>query len=152
MAVDLRAALLGSDREQSLAGVTVAAVLYAVVLAFSVAPELLPLPGLGAVLEPAGGLAGVALAGWWAYRNSGLVVSVVLVLGPVLGRLTYYAWLFAYHRSGSPVALVGSFGGAGSWEFWVPFAVLLGVLAFGGGVLVRWGQRVVDEGSGVTAG
>lgn len=152
MAVDLRAALLGSDREQSLAGITVAAGLYAVVLAFSVAPELLPLPGLGAVLEPGGVLAGVALAGWWAYRNSGLVVSVVLVLGPVLGRLTYYAWLFAYHRPSSPVALIGSFGGGGSWEFWGPFAVLLGVLAFGGGVLVRWGRRVVDERSGVTAG
>jgi hypothetical protein len=152
MDVDLRGALLGSDREQSLAGVTVAAGLYAAVLALSFAPGLLPVPGLGAVVEPGCVLASIALAGWWAYRNSGLVVSVALVLGPVLGRLTYYAWLFAYHRPSSPVALIGSFGGAGSWGFWVPFAVLLGVLAFGGGVLVRWGRQAVDRRSRSAAG
>jgi hypothetical protein len=141
MVVDLRAALVGSDRDRSLAGVTVAAGLYAAVLVFSFAPELLPVPGLGAVVEPGGVLAGVALAGWWGYRNSGLVVGVALVLGPVLARLTYYAWLFAYRRPSSPVALVGSFGGSGSWEFWVPVAALLGLLAFAAGVLVRWAGR-----------
>lgn len=145
MGVDLRAALLGRDREQSLAGVTVAASLYALTMALSFAPELLPVPGVGAVLEPGGVLAGVALAGWWSYRNSGLAVSVVLVLGPVLGRLTYYAWTFAYDEPGAPVALVLSFGGHGSWEFWVPFALLLGFLAFGAGVATRWGRRVATR-------
>jgi hypothetical protein len=80
MGVDLRAALLGSDRERSLVGVTVAAGLYAVVLALSFAPVLLPVPGLGAVVEPGG------------------------------------------------------------------------VLAFGGGVLVRWGREAVDRRRGSTAG
>lgn len=152
MQVDLRAAPFGSDRVRSLEGVTVATGLYALVMALSFAPDLLSVSGLGAVLEPGGVLAGVALAGWWAYRNSGLVVSVTLVLGPVLGRLTYYAWMFAYNDSGAPVALILSFGGGGSWEFWVPFAVLLGVLAFGVGVAIRWVQRLIDGSSGPTAG
>lgn len=143
MGVDLRAAAFGSDWERSLMGVTVAASLYGVVLALSFAPEFLPVPGLGAILEPGGVLAGVALAGWWAYRNSGLVVSVVLVLGPVLGRLTYYAWVIAYGGHFNAPALILSFGGSGSWAFWVPFAVLLGLLAFGGGAMVRWTGRWV---------
>jgi hypothetical protein len=68
MQVDLRAAPFGDDRVRSLEGMTVAAGLYALVMALSFAPDLLPVPGLGAVLEPGGVLAGVALAGWWAYR------------------------------------------------------------------------------------
>jgi hypothetical protein len=141
MGADLRASLLGSDWEQSLAGVTVAASLYAVVLALSFVAELPGVPGLGALLEPGGVLAGVALAGWWAYRKGGLVVSVALVLGPVLGRLTYHAWAIAYGGEPAVVALPLSFQGHGSWELWVPFAALLGLLAFGGGVLARWASR-----------
>ncbi|PSP97330.1 hypothetical protein BRC89_11555 [Halobacteriales archaeon QS_4_70_19] len=148
MEVDLRAAIVGVDRVRSLEGATVATGLYALVLGGSFLGELPAMPGLGAVLEPGGVLAGVTLAGWWAYRNSGLVVSAALVLGPVLGRLTYYAWLFAYEERGAPVALILSFGGSGSWEFWMPFAVLLGALAFGGGVAVRWGRGVVTRRAG----
>jgi len=143
MEVDLRAAAVGADRVRSLEGITVATGLYALVLGSSFLGELPGMPGLGAVLEPGGVLAGVGLAGWWAHRNSGLVVSIALVLGPVLGRLTYYAWLFAYEEGGAPVALILSFGGGGSWRAWIPLAMALGVLAFGCGVAARWGRGVV---------
>jgi hypothetical protein len=152
MQVDLRVAILGSDRVRSLEGVATAAGLYAIILLGSFVAEVPSVPGLGAILEPGGVLAGVALAGWWAYRNSGFVVSIVLVLGPVLGRLTYYAWRFAYGSRGAPVALIGSFGGTGSWKFWVPLAVLLGAIAFGVGVAARWGRRLVDGQSRSTTG
>lgn len=145
MEVDLRAALAGSDRVRSLAGLTVATGLYAGVLGLSFAAELPGVPGLGAVLEPGGVLAGVALAGWWAYRNSGLAVSIALVLGPVLGRLSYHAWATAYGGEPAVVALPLSFQGHGSWELWVPLAALLGALAFAAGVLVRWTSRRVGR-------
>jgi hypothetical protein len=128
-----------------MAGVTVAAGLYGTVLVLSFAAELDSVPGFGAVIEPGGVLAGILFAGWWAFRNSGLAVSVSLVLGPVLGRLTYYSWVYAGRRA-MPVALPLSFGGHGAWELWVPLAVLLGLLAFGAGVVLRRGTRVVGSG------
>ena len=136
MAVDIRTALFGRDRERSLQGVLVAAGVSALVLVVS----FLPLAA-GAVLEPGLVVAGVGLASWWAYDNSGLAVSVTLILAPVVARLTYYWWL--YLDQPSPVALPLSFGGAGAWEMWVPLALLLGVIAFGAGVTLRWGRRFV---------
>ncbi|WP_276260956.1 hypothetical protein [Haloglomus litoreum] len=137
MDIDLRAALVGSDRERSLAGVAVAAGLYLLVLTLSMLPV-----SVGAVLEPGLVVVGVGLAGWWAYENSGFAVAVALVLFPVLARLTYYSWLYAGRAL--PVALPLSFGGGGAWEMWVPLAVGLGTVAFGLGVLARWGRRVAS--------
>jgi hypothetical protein len=134
MEVDLGAALVGSDRDRSLQGLLVALGLSAVVLVLSVLPL-----AAGAFVEPGLVVVGVGLSGWWAYDNSGLVVSVGLVLAPVVARLTYYRW--RYLDEPAPVALPLSFGGHGAWEMWVPLAVLLGVVAFEVGVLARWGRR-----------
>lgn len=134
MEIDLRAALLGSDRERSLQGVLVAAGMSAIVLVVS----FLPLSA-GGVVEPGLVVVGVGLAGWWAYDNSGLVVGVVLVLAPVAARLTYYEWL--YLDRPSPVGLPLSFAYSGAWKMWVPLALLLGIGAFATGGLLRRGRR-----------
>ncbi|MDS0243184.1 MULTISPECIES: hypothetical protein [Haloferacaceae] len=136
MEIDLRTALVGSDRKRSLEGVLVAAGVSALVLVIS----LLPLTA-GAIVEPGLVIIGFGLASWWAYDNSGLAVSMTLMLAPVVARLTYYWWL--YLDQPSPVALPLSFGGVGAWEMWVPLALLLGVIAFGAGVILRWGHRFV---------
>jgi hypothetical protein len=136
MEIDLRTALVGSDRERSLQGVLVAAGVSAFILVIS----FLPLTA-GGIVEPGLVIVGFGLASWWAYDNSGLAVSVTLILAPVVARLTYYWWL--YLDQPSPVALPLSFGGIGAWEMWVPLALLLGVIAFGAGVTLRWGRRFV---------
>lgn len=136
MEIDLRTALLGSDQKQSLQGVLVAAGVSAFVLVIS----FLPLAA-GALVEPGLVIAGFGLASWWAYDNSGLVVSVTLILAPVVARLTYYWWL--YLDQPSPVALPLSFSGTGAWEMWVPLALLLGAIAFAAGVILRWGRQFV---------
>jgi len=136
MEIDLRTALVGSDRERSLQGVLVAAGVSALILVIS----FLPLTA-GGIVEPGLVIVGFGLASWWAYDNSGLAVSVTLILAPVVARLTYYWWL--YLDQPSPVALPLSFGGVGAWEMWVPLALLLGVIAFGAGVILRWGRRFV---------
>ena len=134
MEIALRAALLGSDRERSLQGVLVAAGVSVLVLVIS----FLPLAA-GAIVEPGLVTVGFGLASWWAYNNSGLAVSVTLMLAPVVARLTYYWWL--YLGQPSPVALPLSFGGAGAWVMWIPLALSLGVIAFGAGVILRWGRQ-----------
>lgn len=136
MEIDLHTALVGTDRERSLQGILVAAGVSALVLVIS----FLPLSA-GAIVEPGLVIVGFGLASWWAYDNSGLTVSVTLMLAPVVARLTYYWWL--YLGQPSPVALPLSFGGAGAWEMWIPLALLLGVIAFEAGVILRWGRRFV---------
>jgi len=138
MEIDLRTALVRSDRERSLQGVLVAAGVSALILVIS----FLPLTA-GGIVEPGLVIVGFGLASWWAYDNSGLAVSVTLILAPVVARLTYYWWL--YLDQPSPVALPLSFGGIGAWEMWVPLALLLGVIAFGAGVTLRWGCRFVGR-------
>ena len=82
-------------------------------------------------------VAGVVLSGWSAYRNSGLLVSWLLVLAPVSVPILYTQVLIA---SGSPVpvALPLSLVGIGVAGFWIPTALLLGTLAFGAGSALRW--------------
>lgn len=84
---------------------------------------------------------GVVLASVFAYRNSGLLVSWLLVFGPVSAPILYTETLIA---SGDPVgiALPLSLVGVGVAGFWIPTAVLLGTLAFGVGVALR---RVVER-------
>jgi hypothetical protein len=136
MEIDLRIALVGTDRERSLQGILVATGVSALVLVIS----FLPLSA-GAFVEPGLVIVGFGLASWWAYDNSGLAVSVALVGAPVAARLTYYWWL--YLDQPSPVALPLSFGGSGAWKLWIPLALLLGVIAFGLGVTLRWTHRFI---------
>lgn len=131
MNIDPRSAILGSDRTRSLEGIAVATGLYGVVLVISFLPV-----SAGWLLEPGLVIVGVGLASLWAYENSGLAVSIVLVLFPVLGRLTYYSWLSVGRPVG--IALPLSFGGAGAWEMWITLAVFLGTVAFELGILLRW--------------
>ncbi|QLD88218.1 hypothetical protein HWV07_03885 [Natronomonas salina] len=82
-------------------------------------------------------VAGVALASVSAYRNSGLLISWVLVFAPVSAPILYTEALIASGET-VPVALPLSLVGVGVAGFWVPTAVLLGTLAFGVGVALRW--------------
>ena len=134
MEIDLRTALLGRDQDRSVQGVLLAVAVSALILIISFLPV-----AVGAIVEPALVIAGLVLASWWAYDNSGLAISVILVIAPVVARLTYYWWY--YRDQPSPIALPLSFGGAGAWEMWVPLALLLGVIAFGAGVTLRRARR-----------
>lgn len=140
MEINLRVAVEGRDRSYSLAGVAVAAGFAIFVLLLSFSPL-----SVGIYHELLLVLVGVGLAVWWAYRNSGLGVSITLVLGPVLARLTYWEVYYSvlHPRGGEPIALPLSFGGHGAWEMWIPLSMLLSVLAFEAGVLSRWGVRLV---------
>jgi hypothetical protein len=82
-------------------------------------------------------LFGVLLSTAFAYRKSGLLVSWLLVLGPVCGPLAFYGWLTMSEQQ-APVALVLSFYGHGAAAFWIPTALFLGSIGFGVGVLLRW--------------
>ncbi|WP_276273050.1 hypothetical protein [Haloarcula litorea] len=136
MGTDLRAAALGADLDRSLQGVLVAVGLSLLVLVVSFLPV-----AAGAVVEPGLVIVGFGLASWWAYDNSGLVVSVALVSGPVVARLTYFWWLSLGRPT--PVTLPLSFAGQGAWAMWLPVALSLGVVAFAAGVVVRRGRRLV---------
>lgn len=87
-------------------------------------------------------LAALPLAAVAAYRDGGLVVCWVLAFAPAAGPLTVYAWIMS-QEGPSPVALPASFDGQGAHAFWIPTALLLGTLAFGLGVLVRWARTGV---------
>jgi hypothetical protein len=134
MEIDLRTAFVGSDRHRSVQGVLVAVVVSALILVVSFSPL-----AAGAIVEPGLVLLGFLLASWWAYDNSGLAISVTLMLAPVVARLAYYWWLHVDQPA--PVALPLSFSGLGAWEMWVPLALVLGVIAFGTGVILRRGRE-----------
>jgi hypothetical protein len=138
METDLRVAILGSDLDRSLQGMVVAAGFSVLVLVVS----FLPLAA-GAVVEPGLVIAGFGLASWWAYDNSGLAVSVTLVSGPVIARLTYFWWV--YLGRPAPVSLPLSFTGHGAWEMWLPVAVALGIIAFVTGGVVRRSRRLIPR-------
>jgi len=144
MEVNLRIALFGSDQERSVQGVLMAAGVSALVLGISFLPV-----AAGAIVEPGLVIVGFGLASWWAYDNSGLAISALLVLASVAARLTYYWWLSLGQPS--PVALPLSFDGIGAWEMWVPLALLLGVTAFGAGVILRWGRKFAAGKSSMAA-
>lgn len=90
---------------------------------------------------------GVCLSGVFAYWRGGLAVSLLLVFGPVGGPLAFYRWLMWYEGKG-PVGLVLSFHGHGAVTFWIPTALLLGTLAFGVGVIARWGTNYLTAQEG----
>ena len=144
MEIDIRTALVGTDRERSLQGVLVAAGVSSLVLVIS----FLPLAA-GAIVEPGLVILGFLLASWWGYDNSGLAISVTLMLAPVIARLAYYWWL--HLDQPSPIALPLSFSGVGAWDLWVPLALLLGVIAFGTGVVLRRGWQSAAGKSSIVA-
>lgn len=88
-------------------------------------------------------LFGVFTSVVFAYLNSGFLVSLLLVFGPVCGPLAFYGWKTMSEQQ-APPALVLSFYGYGAVGFWVPFALFLGILGFGSGVLIRWGIDRLD--------
>lgn len=128
--------VVGIDPELTKKGVFGAIGLFILSTVYVISHELFSTP------ETTGGLylfivAGVILAGVSAYRNSGLLVSWLMVLGPVSAPILYTQVLIA---SGSPVpvALPLSLVGAGVAGFWIPTAVVLGSLAFALGIALRW--------------
>lgn len=142
--IDVRAALLG--RDSAAARRTLAAAVGLLVL--SGAATLLvrtvdyPLDGrTNFVLVAIAGL----FAGWSAYRNSGLLVSVALVLAVVGGVLGSDVLVGGADRV-APVALPLSFRGRGAAEFWLPAACFVGTVAFGVGVAVRWVANALTGG------
>jgi hypothetical protein len=141
MEADVTGIVLGNDRRRASQGLVVAGGLALVVLAGSFAPV-----AAGRVLEPGLVLVGFGTAAWWAYDNSGLAVSVALVLAPVLARLAYYWW--RYLDEPAPVALPLTFAGRGAWQGWVPLAVLLGIVAFSIGVGTRRLVGLLQHGGG----
>jgi hypothetical protein len=138
MEIDRRTAILGTDLNRSLQGVLVAVGLSVLVLVVS----FLPLAA-GAVVEPGLVVVGFGLASWWAYDNSGLAVSVTLVSGPVIARLTYFWWF--YLGRPAPVSLPLSFAGHGAWEMWLPVALSLSLIAFITGVVVRRSRHLIPR-------
>lgn len=93
-----------------------------------------------------GWLASIVGAGYLAYRNSGILVSWLLVLAPALAQLTYFTWRQSGQETVPAPVGPGPFGtfGTGAWLFWIPFSVLLGTLCFGFGVAIRWAKTYVD--------
>jgi hypothetical protein len=83
-------------------------------------------------------LVGVSLSALFAYWRSGVVVSLLLVFGPVLGPLAYYRWSMIRAGKG-PIALFLSFDGYGAPSFWIPTAFVFGALAFCLGTIARSG-------------
>jgi len=142
--IDLRPAVFGRDRHRSAQGVLVAVGVSALTLVVSFLPV-----AAGAIVEPGLVVLGFLLAGWWAYDNSGLAISVTLVVAPVVARLASHWWV--YLDQPSPVALPLSFGGAGAWQMWVPLALLLGGTAFGTGVVLRRGRKLAAGTAGTAA-
>lgn len=82
-------------------------------------------------------IAGVVLAGVWAYWNSGLLICWLLVLAPVSVPLLYTEYLIV---SGTPVpiALPLTLVGARAAGFWIPSTAVLALFAFSLGVAFRW--------------
>jgi hypothetical protein len=141
METDIQAALLGADLIRSIQGMLVAVGLSVLVVLISFLPF-----AAGPVVEPGLVFVGFGLASWWAYDNSGLAVSVALVSGPVIARLTYFWWL--YRGRPAPVALPLSFAGHGAWEMWLPVALSLGIIAFVTGLGIRRTRPLILQTSG----
>jgi hypothetical protein len=110
--------------------------------ALVLAVSFLPL-AVGTVGELALVVVGFGLAGWWAYDNSGLAVSLTLVAAPVLARLTYFWW--RSRGRPAPVALPLSFAGHGAWRMWLPVALSLGIVAFTAGVVARRRRGLIKK-------
>lgn len=128
--------LVGIDSDLTKKSVLGALGLFVLSIALISSHELFSIP------DNIGGLylfivAGVVLASVSAYRNSGLLISWLLVFGPVSAPVLYTEALIAAGET-VPVALPLSLVGVGVAGFWVPTAVLLGTLAFGVGVALRW--------------
>ncbi|MFC7324893.1 hypothetical protein ACFQMF_09910 [Halorubrum rutilum] len=137
----LRRALLGTRSSPRRSGAAVAAGLFGVTglfafashAAFDAIPEAVLLPFV---------LLGGLLAVGAAYAGSGLLVSTALVVGPVYGPVTFYAWLIST-REAAPVAFVLSFYGHGAPALWAPIAVVLAAGSYAIGALARrFGDRL----------
>lgn len=134
--IDVRRSIVGIDPDLTKKGVVGSIGLFLLSIALISSHELFSVP------DNIGGLyliivAGVVLAGVSAYRNSGLLISWLLVFGPVLAPILYTRVLIA-SGSSVPIALPLSLVGVGVAGFWIPTAILLGTLAFGVGVTLRW--------------
>lgn len=135
----VRTHIVGIDPDLTKKGVIGSIGLFGLSSALIISHELFSVPGnIGGLYLFI--LAGVVLAGVSAYWNSGLLVSWLLVFGPVSAPILYTEALIA---SGEPVgfALPLSLVGVGVAGFWIPTAILLGTLAFGVGVALRWAMK-----------
>lgn len=135
----VRRFVVGIDPALTKSGVLGAIGLFVLSTGYVVSHELFSVPGT------TGGLylvivAGVVLAGVSAYRNSGLLVSWLLVLAPVSVPILYTRALVAAGTP-VPVALPLSLVGTGVAGFWIPTAVVLGSVAFALGTALRWAEE-----------
>lgn len=133
--INVRRSIVGIDPDLTKKGIVGAVVLFVISTGLIIGHELFSVP------DNVGGLyliiaAGVVLAAVSAYRNSGLLISWLLVFGPVSAPILYTQVLIA-SGSSVPIALPLSLVGVGVAGFWIPTAVLLGTLAFGVGVALR---------------
>lgn len=80
------------------------------------------------------------VAGYSAYKNSGILTSWVIVLSPVLARQIYFTGREMQAREVSTSVGPGTFG-LHHWPFWISTSLFLGTLCFGIGVALRWGMR-----------
>ncbi|PSQ18346.1 hypothetical protein BRD02_00790 [Halobacteriales archaeon QS_8_69_73] len=141
MSIDIaiRDAALGADPVERRRALLAAAGLLCVTAAVAFVSELVSL-SVGKLSLYGFVLLGAALAAIAAYRNSGLLICCLLILAPAVGPLAVYRG-FRYVCGSGPVALPGSFTGAGAAVFWLPVTLLLGTVVFSAGVAARWTVR-----------
>lgn len=84
-------------------------------------------------------VAGTLFACFTAYHQSGILLSWAQSLGAVSGVVLMY-WNFRTFGplSGVPVEPPYFVYGLNAVEFWIPTGIILGTLAFGIGVSLRW--------------
>lgn len=138
--IHVQKSVFGSRWSDSLRGIAIALFLFTTVLLSSFVSYFVDPLVVDYYVGWACGVAGAAIAVVSAYRNSGIVLSWLLVAAPIVGKLVYTSWLVAQWES-VPVPMIGSFYGAAGWQFWISVALILGTLCFGLGVAIRRVQR-----------
>lgn len=134
--LSVRRAVIGGNPRSGRYGIALALYLFSVTGLYTIVSHFV-FDSRGEMVLWSFVLFGVLLSTAFAYRKGGLLVSWLLVLGPVCGPLAFYGWLTMSEQQ-APVALVLSFYGYGAVAFWIPTALFLGSLGFGVGVLLRW--------------